>query len=128
MRMVTSIDSDFNYKECETLYKSVKTQMGNHCEFKKIVENSHFYSFYKGNLLAGCIYITSEDGKLFLSGFSVRKNHLKNIEAVKKVVSFYNCSIWAKTKHRSAEIILKKCGFKLIKTDANKIKYLKKED
>ena len=128
MRMVTSIDSDFNYQECETLYNNVKDQMDNHCEFKNIVENSHFYSFYNGNLLAGCIYISSEDGKLFLSGFSVRKNHLKNIKAIKRVISFYNCPIYAKTKHRNAEIVLKKCGFKLIKIDENKIKYLKKED
>lgn len=129
MRIVTSIDSDFNFFECRNLYNINSEYMNNNCSFEDIVYNSHFYSFYEGKKLLGCIYIDKEeDGKLFLNGFSIRKNHKKNIEAINRVVKFYNCAIFAKTKNRTAEFLLKKCGFELFKTDENKIKYLKRRN
>ena len=127
MNIITSADSEFNYEECEALYNKLSEFMNNTCGFKDIVLNSHFYSFYEKERLLGCIYMNCENGDLFLNGFSVRKNHLKNMEAIKTVCSFYSCPVFAKTKNRTAEIVLKKCGFKLIKTDRN-VKYLKKEN
>ena len=127
MKIVTPLDKDFDFEECQNLYNEFSQYMGNLCNFDEIVLNSHFYSFYEeGKGLIGCIYINSEDNKLFLSGFSVRKNHLKNIEAIKKILTFYNCPLYAKTKNLAALIVLKKCGFEIIKTD-NDMKYLKKE-
>lgn len=127
MKIVTPMDNDFDFEGCKALYDEYSKYMGNLCNFDEIVSNSHFYSFYEKNKrLLGCIYINSEGGKLFLSGFSVRKNHYKNIDAVKKVLTFYNCPMYAKTKNLSAVLLLKKCGFKIIKTDKN-MKYLKKE-
>lgn len=127
MRIVTPLDKDFDFHECEKLYDEFSKYMGNLCSFGEIVSKSHFYSFYEEDKgLIGCIYISSEDNKLFLSGFSVRKNHKKNIEAVNKILTFYNCPMYAKTKNLSALIVLKKCGFEVIKTN-NGMKYLKKE-
>ena len=127
MKIIIPSDKEFNYRECEKLYLTNEKFMGNHCDFMDIVYNSHFYSFYENKELVGCIYVVDENNKLYLNGFSVRKNHLFNIKAVSTVVSFYNCPIFAKTKNRTAEILLKKCGFTLIKTNLNGMKYLKKE-
>ena len=127
MKIVTPLDKEFDFKQCEKLYNEVIELMGNECSFLDLVLNSHFFSYYEEEKLVGCIYVNEENGKLFLSGFSVRKNHKFNIGAVKKAVQFYNCDIFSKTKNRTAEILLKKCGFKLIKTDLDGMKYLKKE-
>ena len=128
MKILIPNDKDFNYYQCEILYKKIKKYMNNDCSFSEIVKNSHFYSFYDDeNNFIGCIYVSKEGEKLYLNGFSKRKAHQFNIEAVKKVLTFYNCAIFAKTKNRTAEILLKKCGFKLLFVTASGIKYLKKE-
>lgn len=127
MRIVTPLDTDFNFEECEILYNKISPDMNNNCSFKDIIFNSHFFSFYEKNILLGCIYVTSEGGKLYLNGYSIRKNHKKNIKAIKKITAFYNCSIFAKTKNRTAEFLLKKCGFYHIETDNNGVKHYKKE-
>ena len=127
MKIFTPLDNEFDYKTCENLYNKISKFMGNKCCFKDLIDNTHFYSFYDGEKFSGCIYIVSEDEKLFLNGFSIRKNHQFNIKAVKKVLSFYNCDIYSKTKNKTARFLLKKCGFNFIKTDSNGIKYYKKE-
>ena len=128
MRILIPKDVNFNFRECESLYNKNSLFLGNSCNFKDLVYNSHFFAFYDEEKLVGCVYVTKEEDKLFLNGFSIRKNHKFNIEAVKKIVSFYTCPIYAKTKHKTAEFLLKKCGFSLIKTDSDGIKYLKKEN
>ena len=127
MKILIPGDEKFDLQKCKNLYNEVEQLMNNSCSFYDIVYNSHFYSFYKNSKLAGCIYVTEENKKLFLNGFSVKKNHKFNIEAVNKVLSFYNCSMYAKTKNRTAQILLVKCGFKLIYTNSNGIKFYKKE-
>lgn len=127
MRILTPLEEEFNYKECENLYNKIAHLMGNKCDFNDLVQKTHFYSFYDRKSFAGCIYIVSEDEKLFLNGFSVRKNHKFNIDAVKKVLTFYNCEIYSKTKNKTAQFLLRKCGFNLIKTDSDGMKYYKKE-
>lgn len=127
MRILIQTDDDFNYRECEVLYNENCRFMHNSCSFKDIVYNSHFYSFYKNDILVGCVYVVNEDGKLFLNGFSKRKNHKFNIEAVKKVLSFYNCEIYAKTVNKTAKFLLKKCGFVLIFISDEGVMFFKKE-
>ena len=127
MKIVIPNDKNFDYKLCENLYNKISKFMGNDCCFKDLVDKTHFYSFYDEEKFAGCIYVVLENNKLFINGFSVRKNHKFNIEAVKRVLTFYNCDLYAKTKNKTAQFLLKKCGFTLIKTDSNGMKYYKKE-
>ena len=127
MRILTPQDKNFDYKICEKLYKKVAYLMGNKCDFSDLVSKTHFYSFYDGLKFLGCAYVVSEDIRRFLNGFSVRKNHEFNMDAVKKILSFYNCDIYSKTKNRTAQFLLKKCGFDLIMTDSDGMKYYKKE-
>lgn len=126
IRIINSIDETFNIRECENLYNKNRRYIGDLCNFQDIISNSHFYSFYKNKTLLGCIYITLENNKLFLSGFSIRKNHQNNINAINKILTFYNCPIWSKTKNLTAILLLKKCGFEYQFTLDN-IKYFKKE-
>ena len=127
MKILTPQDKNFDYKTCKKLYVKISKFMGNECSFDYLVKNTHFYSFYDNDKFAGCIYVVFEEDKLFLNGFSIRKNHQFNIEAVKKISSFYNCDIYSKTKNKTAQFLLKKCGFKFIKSYSNGIKYFKKE-
>ena len=127
MKIVTALDKNFEYKKCEELYLKNEKFMNNTCSFKSIVQNSHFYSFYSNKILLGCIYVTCENGKLFINGFSVRKNFKNNKNAINQVIKFYNCPIYAKTKNKTAIFLLKNCGFVLWKEQAE-IKYLKKEN
>ena len=127
MSILTPKNEKFDYKICEKLYNKISKFMGNECKFNDLIENTHFYSFYDSDKFAGCIYIVYEDEKLFLNGFSIRKNHKFNIAAVKKVLTFYNCDIYSKTKNKTAQFLLKKCGFELINIDSDGIKYYKKE-
>ena len=127
MKILTPLDKNFDYKICKKLYNKISKFMGNECSFDDLIQKTHFYSFYDGEKFAGCIYVVFEGGKLFLNGFSIRKNHKFNIGAVKKVLTFYNCDIYSKTKNKTAQFLLKKCGFELIKTDSDGMKYYKKE-
>lgn len=127
MKILIPSDDDFDYRKCESLYNQNIELMNNYCSFEDIIRNSHFYAFYKGKELISCAYVTDEGGKLFLSGFSKRKNHLFNVNVIKKILSFYNCEIYAKTKNKTAEFFLRKCGFIFIKKDKSQVKYYKKE-
>ena len=127
MKIVTPLDNDFNFTECKKLYLENEKYMNNICCFEDLINKSHFFSFYKNGELAACIYMVSENDKVYINGYSVRKNHLFNMQAVKRICSFYSTPIFAKTKNKTAEVLLKKCGFKLLKTDSNGIKHLKKE-
>ena len=50
------------------------------------------FCFYNKNTsrLEGVIYIENIDGKIFLSGFSIKKHYLKNVLAVKTVSEYLN--------------------------------------
>ena len=39
-------DYDFNYKQCKKLYKKYKKDIGDNQEFRDIVKNTFFYSFF----------------------------------------------------------------------------------
>ena len=127
MKILIPFDKDFDFSACKNLYLKYEKFMGNNCNFEDLISNSHFYSFYKNDMLTGCIYVVKEDGNLYLNGFSIPKNHLFNIDAILKVCGFYNCTIFSKTKNKTAEILLRRCGFKEFKTDKNGFKYFKKE-
>ncbi len=78
---------------------------------------SYCFCFYKketGKLL-GCVYLEDDDGRVCLSGFSVRKNYDIVIRAIKFVSDlFHEDDLYSLTDKKSAIMVLLRCGFKKI--------------
>lgn len=73
-----------------------------------------FYSKDTGKLL-GCIYLEDDNGRVCLSGFSVRKNYRVVIKAIKFISNlFHEDNLYALTDKKSAIMVLLRCGFKKI--------------
>ena len=73
-----------------------------------------FYSKDTGKLL-GCIYLEDDDGRVCLSGFSVRKNYDIVIRAIKLISDiFHKDDLYSLTNKKSAIMVLLRCGFKKI--------------
>ena len=73
-----------------------------------------FYSRETGKLL-GCIYLEDDNGRVCLSGFSVRKNYRVVIKAIKFISNlFHEDNLYALTNKKSAIMVLLRCGFKKI--------------
>ena len=81
-----------------------------------------FYSRETGKLL-GCIYLEDENGRVCLSGFSVRKNYDIVIRAIKLISDiFHEDDLYSLTNKKSAIMVLLRCGFKKIDNET----YLRK--
>ena len=73
-----------------------------------------FYSRETGKLL-GCIYLEDDNGRVCLSGFSVRKNYDNVIRAIKLISDFFHKDdLYSLTNKKSAIMVLLRCGFKKI--------------
>ena len=73
-----------------------------------------FYSKDTGKLL-GCIYLEDDNGRVCLSGFSVRKNYDIVIRAIKLISDFFHKDdLYSLTDKKSAIMVLLRCGFKKI--------------
>ena len=73
-----------------------------------------FYSKDTGKLL-GCIYLEDDNGRVCLSGFSVRKNYDIIIRAIKLISDiFHEDDLYSLTDKKSAIMVLLRCGFKKI--------------
>ena len=88
-------DKNFDFYACRKLYK--KNQ--------KLIDDK---------TLVGCIYVYQKDGKTFLNGFAKRGFHSFNIYAVKKIFNWFKSDIYAESKHKTAILLLLRCGFKKI--------------
>ena len=105
-------DKEFNYKQCKKLFKKYRDDINDNSEFRDIVQNTFFYSFFDDDNFLGCIYYFENNGKLYVNAYASRYHHLKNIECLKLSMSWFNCDIFAKTTHKTAILCLYKCGFK----------------
>ena len=73
-----------------------------------------FYSKDTGKLL-GCIYLEDDNGRVCLSGFSVKKNYNNVIKAIKLISDFFHKDdLYSLTNKKSAIMVLLRCGFKKI--------------
>ena len=73
-----------------------------------------FYSKDTGKLL-GCIYLEDDNGRVCLSGFSVRNNYDNVIRAIKLISDiFHEDDLYSLTNKKSAIMVLLRCGFKKI--------------
>ena len=73
-----------------------------------------FYSKDTGKLL-GCIYLEDDNGRVCLSGFSIRNNYDNVIKAIKLISDIcHEDDLYALTDKKSAIMVLLRCGFKKI--------------
>lgn len=109
----------FNYEECEKLYNKCRRFMNENQSFRDIVEKTMFFSIFDEDKFIGCIYyyMRDNDEKLYVNAFAGRHTHLANVEALKKTMSWYNCDIYAETRHKTAILCLYKCGFKKVRNN-----------
>lgn len=107
-------DTDFNYKQCKKLFKKYRDKINDNTEFRDIVKNTFFYSFFDDDSFLGCIYYYEKADKLYVNAYASRHHHLKNIECLKMSLNWFNCDIYAQTTHKTAIFCLYKCDFKRI--------------
>lgn len=84
--------------------------------FDFIVNNPNLFCAYDeitGELKV-YINIYKQDGKIFLSGASVRYNLPDNINFIIKVCDAFDTDIYADTNIKTAKIVLNRAGFKKI--------------
>lgn len=85
----------------------------------------YVFCFYdkKTEKLLGCIYLEDDNGRVCLSGFSVRKNYRVVIKAIKFISNLVReDNLYALTDKKSAILVLLRCGFKKIDNET----YLRK--
>lgn len=104
-------DKEFNYKQCKRLYKKYRKKISDNSDFKDIVDNTFFYSFFDEEDFLGCIYFYQKNDRLYVNAYATRHHHIKNIECLKMSLNWFNCDIYAQTSHKTAILCLLKCGF-----------------
>lgn len=80
---------------------------------------NQIYCFYTDDkrTLLGVIFFTEQNKKLFINGFSVRKNLKNIITALNTVINAYKCDLYADTESKAAIRVLKMIGFKQIENN-----------
>ena len=114
-------DYEFNYKQSKKLYKKCQKLIGDNQEFKDIVKNRFFYSFFDEDIFIGFMYFYYENNKLIFNGFANRHLHKQTVQCVKMTFDWFDCDIWAKSKNKPAILCLLRSGFK--KVSENLYKY-----
>lgn len=115
MRVLIPSDEDFNYKECRKMYEDNQKIINDDASFDEVIKNTFFYSFYDADKLSLCVYFFTDDGKMWVNGYGIRKNHLFNKSAFTLALSWFNCDIWAISDKKPAIYGMLVCGFKKYK-------------
>lgn len=121
IRVLIPDNYEFNYKQCKKLFKKHKKLINENQDFRNIVKNTFFYSFFDDEKFLGCIYYYYKNNRLYFNGFSDRHTHLQNLECLKMSFDWFNCDIYAETPHKTAILCLLKCGFKKISENTYKL-------
>lgn len=115
------IDNIRNKREFKRLYKECGGQLKNKKlpQILTLFDLKSAFAFYDevDNTLCGCIYVETIDNKVFLSGFSRRKNYKDNIRAVEVVCDYLKQDVYSRTPYKEAALVLKKAGFKHLQDD-----------
>ena len=114
MKVLIPQNPQFNYEECKKLFEETQSEVEDYDDFDWIVNNTFFYSFIVGGKFRGYIYYYEIEGKLYVNAVAYRKAMNINLECFKESLTWWNCDIYARTKHKTAIYQILKCGFKKI--------------
>lgn len=112
------LDHCRNFQELYTLY--IKRPMPNQYDWDFLINNPNLFCFYsedKDKELRGYITVQQENGKLTLSGASVRKNMPDNINAIVMVCNAFDDDMYAYTRVKAAKLCLLRAGFKHVRNN-----------
>ena len=109
------IDHIRDYEEFKRLYD--ERPMPHPYPYEWLIKNPCLYCFYENNKLLGFITIQRDNGKLTLSGVSIRKNMSNIITAIITVCDSFDEDMYSYTPLKHAGLVLKKAGFKHLKDD-----------
>ena len=114
MKVYIPSDLNFNYIACNALYKKYEKEIDDIDDFDKILASTMFYSFFTDDdEFIGCLYFyKGANNRLFVNGFSNRKMHRYNVQALRLSFNWFDCDIYAKTPHKNAVYCLLRAGFK----------------
>lgn len=110
------IDHCRDLKEFQDFFYNYPMPKDNQFDFLWVINNPNLFCFYgeEKKDLRAYIVLHEEDGKVYLSGASCRKNFLDNIQCIIKVCNAFDCDIYSYTKLKQAGLLLRKAGFKKI--------------
>lgn len=103
------------------MYKKYQRVIRDDQEFRNVVKNTFFYSFFDDKRLIGCIYYYYKNNKLYVNAFANRHTHEINIKYFKETFKWFSCDIYAETTYKTAILCLYKCGFKKIDDNLYKL-------
>ena len=113
------IPSDFEFlkydAQIKDLYEKNQEKINDSNSYEFIKNNTLFYLFLKNKNVLGVVYYFKDGDKLFVNGFSNRKNHLANLYSLKLSTTWFSCSIYAEAQNRASALCLLRCGFKRLK-------------
>jgi hypothetical protein len=110
------IDHCRDLKEFQDFFYEYPMPKDNQFDFLWVINNPNLFCFYgeEKKDLRAYIVLHEEDGNLYLSGASCRKNFLDNIQGIIKVCNAFDSDIYSYTKLKQAGLLLRKAGFKKI--------------
>lgn len=116
MRVIIPLNKEFDFEECKIMYNFYQPLVKDEASFEEVIRDTLFYSIYDDGKLSLCVYFYDDDnGKLWVNGYGIRKNHLFNKKSFKQVLGWFNCDIWAESYQKPAIYGLLSCGFKKYK-------------
>ena len=104
------IDKIRDLKEFQDFFYNYPMPKDNQFDFLWVINNPNLFCFYgeEKKDLRAYIVLHEENGKVYLSGASCRKNFLDNIQGIIKVCNAFPCDIYSYTKRKQAKLLLKK--------------------
>lgn len=108
------IDHCRNKEEFEKFFYNYPMPKDNQFTFDWVINNPNLFCFYgeEKKDLRAYIVLHEENGNLYLSGASCRKNFLDNIQGIIKVCNAFDRDIYSYTTLKQAVLLLRKAGFK----------------
>lgn len=110
------IPSDFEFlkydAQIKNLYEKNQKKINDSNSYEFIKNNTLFYLFLKNKNVVGVVYYFKDNDRLFVNGFSNRKNHLANLFCLKLSTTWFSCPIYAEAQNRASALCLLRCGFK----------------
>lgn len=108
----------FDEKPARALFLKHQDDLDDRFGFDFLKEHALFFNVYNrfDGAFVGCVFAFNESGRTYVGGYAVRHRHKECVAALKRVCSLFPC-VYAKTRHLTAKICLKRAGFERVPGD-----------